>query len=328
MSLKIQTVIPVIFFVFVASYLLTELSLPLGDRWLREDHIRRANFVYQTLYFTNPFNSLINKRVNITKALLGYWQSDERDKNILGTSVNNINTPATIPPQIRQPPVNILLYHHIQMNPNQKDNYGDKLFVNPGDFKTQINYLASQNYRTLSLDDFATFHLESHALTEKTLVLTFDDGYEDFFTNAFPILKQHHMKAVCFLITDFIGQPTYLTWNEINQMFQSGLITFESHTVDHILLSTLSNKNILVELVKSKKILELHFQQPINWIAYPYGQYDDRIKQLVNEAGYQGAVDATSDLTGFPANRFAVPRINIYGNDTFQDFLSKLTNTY
>ncbi|MBU2222001.1 MAG: polysaccharide deacetylase family protein, partial [Candidatus Omnitrophica bacterium] len=149
-----------------------------------------------------------------------------------------------------------------------------------------------------------------------TLAITFDDGYWDNYTYAFPVLKKYNLPATIFLITDEIGNKVglgdKLNWEDVILMQDSGLINFGSHTLSHHVLTEIRSEDELrKEILSSKKILEERLGRPINTFCYPKGFFNQRVKELVKEAGYKAAV-ATSPGRNFPGDDvFALKRIRI-----------------
>lgn len=124
----------------------------------------------------------------------------------------------------------------------------------------------------------------------KPVILTFDDGYVDNYKNAYPILEKYNLKGTIFLISDFIGTyPNYMTWAQVDEMQQSGLIDFESHTLSHPELDKIPADEVWHQLDSSKKALEWRLGKPINFIAYPCGSYDEELERMTKEAGYRAA---------------------------------------
>ncbi|MDR0734466.1 MAG: polysaccharide deacetylase family protein, partial [Elusimicrobiota bacterium] len=118
-------------------------------------------------------------------------------------------------------------------------------------------------------------------LTPRSVMLTFDDGWLDNYTCAFPLLKKHNIKANIFLTAGLVGQNNMLAWSQIEEMRQSGLAEFASHGLTHKRLRALSDDDCLSELIQSKKILEQKLGRKILSFAYPYGSCDKRVRALV-----------------------------------------------
>ena len=176
----------------------------------------------------------------------------------------------------------ILMYHHI-------DNKAGGLYVDPTTFASQMDYLIGKGYTTTSLPEIASL-LSSGQVPSKIVALTFDDGYRDFYINAYPILRQRNLKATVFLITQLMEGNDYLTWEETRELAGNPLITIGDHTLDHKILSSLPVDQIKNEITASKGIIESQINKTVNTFAYPYGGYNQTAINDLSEAGFVAAV--------------------------------------
>ena len=216
--------------------------------------------------------------------------------------------------------VPILNYHYIQIPPSQKDNLIVNLSVTPENFRTQMLYLVNNKIQTLTMQDLLDA-LQSKKTLSKSVILTFDDGYQDFYTNAYPILKEYDLKATVFMITSKIGQPGYLTSAQIQELDQSGLVTIGSHTVNHFSLKNQTKQKESYELEQSKLVLEKKVGHKVVFFAYPNGIFDQQSEQLVEQIGYKAAVSTVDGATHSYANRFILTRKRIGGRANLDDFI-------
>ncbi len=218
--------------------------------------------------------------------------------------------------------VPILMYHYIGNNPNPKDTARNTLSVTPDKFEAQMKYLSDNGYTPISLDTlYAIFNKQASPPT-KPIVLTFDDGYIDFYFNAFPILRRFDFHVVSFIPTGLIGTSYYMNWNQIKEIQSSGLVTFEGHTVTHANLPSLSSTKILQELKDGKNVLQSQTGYPVNFIAYPYGTSDSRVIQAAIKAGFVGGLGTWYGKTSVPS--LNMPRIRITGQMDLKTFISRL----
>jgi len=223
----------------------------------------------------------------------------------------------------------VLMYHMINEHlPNSKKR--NKWRVLPKDFEKQMAWLAKNGWHSYTISEM----IEAKTLPSKSFCLTFDDGYEDNFTYAFPILKKYGFKATIYLVPHY----TYNYWEnfeekkfdkllnikQICKMKESGLIEFGSHTLNHKNLITISEKEAQNEINISKKEVESIIDSKCKAFAYPYGKYDKRIIKIVKDAGYN---NATVVKRGFfdATNLFEIKRIGILGTESFFDFYLKIT---
>ncbi len=184
--------------------------------------------------------------------------------------------------------VPILTYHYIRDYNYQKDPAGNTLSVSHAVFDQQMNYLVSHGYTPITLDTMYAIFNHQAPRPAKPIVLTFDDGYIDFYANAYPILKKYNFHAVSFIVTDFVGRPAYLSWSNIKEMQASGLISFEAHTTTHAYLPTLNYQAALSELKNSKDTLQAQTGTIVNFIAYPYGASNWNVQKAASRAGFVG----------------------------------------
>lgn len=230
-------------------------------------------------------------------------------------------SPLPIPAQWgKQVRVPILLYHYIGKNPNPADKARDNLSVDPELFDKQLNYLSQNGFTPISLDALYSAIKGGGQLPGKPVILTFDDGYMDFYYNAFPILKRYNFVSTVFIPTALMDQGYYLTWGQISEMSSSGLVSFQSHSVNHINLNALNIDKLKYQLIESKNILQSKTGKPVNFIAYPYGFSNEIVWEAVKKAGYQGALGTWYGTITSEGTLFDMPRVKIPGGVSVEDF--------
>ena len=202
--------------------------------------------------------------------------------------------------------VPILLYHRV--GPET-----DALTVSVQRFQEDMEFLSQAGYNPLSLAEVKQHMLTATPLPDKPLLITFDDGYLDNYTNAFPILQQYGMKASFYIITGFVGQPERMTAAQIREMAAAGM-DFGSHTVSHRPLAELTLAEASNELQNSKQALEQIMGQLVAFAAYPCGSYNQDVLDIAKAAGYVGGFSTRYGLAGF-ANHLAIRRIPIFHSD-------------
>ncbi|SHK45493.1 Peptidoglycan/xylan/chitin deacetylase, PgdA/CDA1 family [Selenomonas ruminantium] len=220
--------------------------------------------------------------------------------------------------------VPVLNYHQI----NDRDE--NALTVHTDQFEAQMKYLVDNGYHVITPQEMIDAWDNDTPLPEKPVIITFDDGYADNYRNAFPILQKYQLKGTIFLISDYVSTyPNYLTWTQINEMQDSGLIDFESHTLSHEQLDSTSPEETWNQLAGSKKALEWHLGKEIKFLAYPCGSYDNELQQLVKKAGYQGAFTVNYGLADKGENHYILDRVPIFGctNHTLLRFKLRLQYT-
>jgi peptidoglycan/xylan/chitin deacetylase (PgdA/CDA1 family) len=160
---------------------------------------------------------------------------------------------------------------------------------------------------------------------EKSLVITFDDGWADNYTNMFPILKEYDLTATIFVITGSVGQKNYMRWNQLREMSEAG-ISIQSHTVSHKPLAQLSKAEIGYELEISKKTIEDHLGTQVNFLSLPHGVFNDKVMKMAQEAGYQAICTSEPRFSHEYKNLPVMKRINVSDQlpiDKFKKILEK-----
>jgi len=177
--------------------------------------------------------------------------------------------------------VPVICYHSIDKDPSGKS----PIIVSKEKFREHLQTIKDAGYTTLTMAELDDYLFKDKPIPEKSVVLTFDDGYIDNYTNAFPILKEFKMNATIFIISTYLDGGTYLSPNQVKEMSDYG-IDIESHTVTHRRLSELSYDEQLKELKNSKDSIEKITGKPIISIAYPEGKFNEDTKKATIEAGY------------------------------------------
>jgi peptidoglycan/xylan/chitin deacetylase (PgdA/CDA1 family) len=214
----------------------------------------------------------------------------------------------------------ILMYHYVRPDPGPDDPIGRNLSVSPETFDAQMSHLAHNGFTTMTMGDLADVRAGRKPLPPKPVVLTLDDGYRDFYTHAWPVLQKYGIKATSFIITDWVDQPHYVTWQMIDEMAASGLIEFGSHTRDHKELPRLRDDHAGDEIVESKKTLEAHLGQAVRSFCYPAGKFTPQDAELVSRAGYEIAVTTEPGFAKADDSSVLLPKVRINGSTTLPRF--------
>lgn len=210
--------------------------------------------------------------------------------------------------------VPILMYHSIGYN---------KIFftVKPEEFERQMDWLNKKGYKVISLSELADKIGRREEFPAKTIVITFDDSFEDIYFNAFPILKKYGFSATVFTVTDFIGKEQrnestgimFKTLNrgQIKEMHNSGLIDFEPHTCSHRELPGISLQDARSDIFNSRKIIEDTLGKKCFSFAYPRGKYNRAIVDLLKGLGFKVAVTVNPGRARRGGNLLELPRQSI-----------------
>jgi peptidoglycan/xylan/chitin deacetylase (PgdA/CDA1 family) len=199
--------------------------------------------------------------------------------------------------------VPILAYHQIS---EEADVYS----VDPQEFEEQMRYLVENGYQAVSLQELFDSYAGRITLPAKPVVITFDDGYVDNYTAALPIMERYGMRATVFIIINVVGQPDYLSWQQIEEM-SNRHTEIGSHTMNHVALSEITPTERLLEITASKALLEQRLGKPVEFLAYPYGKFDVATEDSLRQAGYRGACSGVAGLNFSDDNPYTLKRINV-----------------
>lgn len=253
-----------------------------------------------------------------------YYETEIIEENIFGEYV----APETEPPQTeapkREPDVTVpetdqdfpeydptvptgngyapiaLMYHLVLDEPFTEL---ESLFVRPAELEGHIQALIEKDYAFIFADEYAYSD-------RKTVIMSFDDGYIDNYTEMFPIIKKYNVKVTVFMVAGYIGGGGYLNADMIKEMSDSGLVSFQSHTLNHAGLPSLSPDSQRYEFSRSNDIIESITGREVKAICYPSGRYNDGVLAVASEYydfGYT-TVSRTS-TAGYPA--LELPRLRV-----------------
>lgn len=236
----------------------------------------------------------------------------------------------------------VLMYHMLSPHlPYKRYKDGQKvknyLRVEPEMFDAQISWLKSQGFRFFKMQDVLR-----DDLPERAVFLTFDDGFEDNYSYAFPILQKHQVPATIYLVGNRFDQgwstdratgvvsaelndQPMLTHRQVAEMVESGLVEFGAHTMDHVRLNELTEEEARAQIEQSRLRVQQDYGVSCESFAYPFGYYDEQSVQLVEELGFHNACtteEGTDDNR--QQQRFRLQRLMVSGNDTMRKFRRKI----
>jgi peptidoglycan/xylan/chitin deacetylase (PgdA/CDA1 family) len=216
------------------------------------------------------------------------------------------------------------MYHYIRINPVATDTIGFGLSVTPADFSQQMAYLANHGYQSLTVSEVAILVHDHHPLPAHPIVITFDDGYDDLYTNAYPILKQYGLHGEAYIISGKVSSPGYATWSMLRDMIASGVMTVGSHTVDHPHLTTLTSEAVMAELTNSKQQLESELGVKVDDFCYPFGDVNTQVAAEVARAGYRTGTTTAMGWWQPGDNLTTLPRLRVAGGESLASFIARL----
>lgn len=207
-----------------------------------------------------------------------------------------------------------LLYHHVS------DAFVNNITMTPYHFREQLQFLHENGYRGISLDVALDCLRRRHPPPPRRLLITFDDGYEDVYTTAFPILQQFDFSAVVYPIVEAVGHwnewnrrapyvANHLTWDQIDELSRHGF-GFGCHTLAHHSLLRFGAKRVRHELQTAQAILADRLGQPITTLSYPYGDHNAQTQAIAAEF-FELAFAVDTGEWNWQANPFAIRRLKI-----------------
>lgn len=226
----------------------------------------------------------------------------------------------------------ILTYHSI-------DASGSVISTSPKNFGAQMKFLSENDFNVVSLKSLGKHFFENKPLPPKTVVLTFDDGFENFYTTAFPVLSEYNFTATVFLITDYCGRfndwtgnlPTLkpnklMNWNEIKELSRNN-IEFAAHSRTHPDLTRISSEEAAREIRESKLKIEERLGIEVADFAYPYGKYNLPVKQITQRY-FKTACSTNLGKAETGDDVFSLKRIDAYYLSNERIFRWILSNNF
>ena len=192
-------------------------------------------------------------------------------------------------------------------------------------FDEQMAYLKDNGYITITPEELYEGIEGNLVLPERPVMITFDDGYIDNYTNAMPVLKKYGMRATVFVVPGFTSvQPNYLTWEQLKEMEKNGF-SVQSHTLNHRALEELPDDEIRAELLNSKLLIEKNLGHAVNFLAYPTGTYNLHIAGIAKDVGYKAAFTIRYGNVDKGSNIYALERIPIFQTEnTMKNFFERI----
>lgn len=209
--------------------------------------------------------------------------------------------------------VPIWYYHHIRNYNNPADPTGQALSVTPEKFREQLRWMFENNYVTVTPEQLLQLfngHLQL-PVGKKPAMITFDDGYDNMLTEAFPILKEFNFSGLFFVCPGLWGKPGYLTSEQIKFMDKNGM-TFGGHTMTHVDLKASDTTTQLREIKGSKDELEILLGHSIISMAYPYGMFNKQVEKIARQVGYTISMSTLPGFTNRHEDWLALTRVRMY----------------
>jgi peptidoglycan/xylan/chitin deacetylase (PgdA/CDA1 family) len=221
--------------------------------------------------------------------------------------------------------VPVLVYHHLA--PRARG----RLVLAASTFEQQMRYLKARGYRTVSVDDLIAHTRLSRQLPGRSVVLTFDDGYQSFLRHVYPVLKELGFTATLFVYTDYVGGGrNALSWADLRELAAEGF-DIQAHSKSHADLRRgpgespeQYDKRMQAELGHPNALLRQHLGRPSDVLAYPYGYWDDSLLEHVRRHGYVAAFTVRRQANPAFAVPLRISRSQIYAEMSLEEFARAL----
>jgi peptidoglycan/xylan/chitin deacetylase (PgdA/CDA1 family) len=226
----------------------------------------------------------------------------------------------------------VLLYHSIS---EAASSDVARFTITPKVFDGHMRHLAEEGYSSMTVTQLLpVLEGRSDLLPERPVLVTFDDGFRDFLTNALPVMQRHGIVSTLYATTGFMGDgeapgsnrsgDEMLSWRELAEVARQG-VEVGGHTHSHPMLDTLPHAAARDEIVRCKELIEQHTEAAVASFAYPHGYSSAWIRGVVAEAGYTSACAVKNAMSHTGDDRFAIARLMLEATHTRDDFLSMLS---
>jgi peptidoglycan/xylan/chitin deacetylase (PgdA/CDA1 family) len=221
--------------------------------------------------------------------------------------------------------VPVLTYHRFSKDKSSG------MIVSEARFEAQMNFLKNNGYNVITVNQFLDFLDFKARIPEKSVVLTFDDGWRSFYDIAYPIVKKHRFPATLFIYPDFIGAKSALSWKQLKELAENNT-AIHCQSLTHRDLTTLKKKesfeeyfkSLNREILESKQVIEKRLKTQCTCFAYPYGASNKLVIALVKKHGYRGAFTVRRGGNPFFIDNFMINRTIVDGNDDLEKFKKSL----
>jgi len=213
----------------------------------------------------------------------------------------------------------VLMYHYIRWNPDPRDRAGFALSVTPAAFHEQMDYLARNHFNVIPLSRAVAAIRTESSLPPRPIVLTFDDGYADFFTSAVPEMRRYGFTGTDYVIPNRVGRGSFMTWSQVIASDRLGF-TIGAHTMNHVALAAVPTWRALAEMSQSKRALEQMVGHPVIEFAYPYGSFNGYMAGQARAMGFESAASTMPGRWHQPGELWWLHRQRVSGWTSLASF--------
>ena len=249
---------------------------------------------------------LIYIRINNSEEIKPVVETPKSEVKKLPEEIKKKLSRATSSATFRVP---ILMYHYVEYVQDKKDTIRQALNINPYVFEQQVKTLSDAGYTFMTAKELGEVLDGKNQMPKNPILLTFDDGHWDFYTDVLPILKKYNAKATSYIITGFIGGSDFMNQEQIRGIIDSGLVDVGAHTVHHVSLKKQPLLRVQTEVADSKAMLENTFHIRVVSFAYPNGAFDMQAVQVLKDSGFSTAVSTVPGVDQNQNNRFFLYRL-------------------
>jgi peptidoglycan/xylan/chitin deacetylase (PgdA/CDA1 family) len=227
----------------------------------------------------------------------------------------------------------VLMYHRVVETAPTASKYN--IYITRKNLEKQFQFLKARGFESITFEDLMT-----KRIPPKPVILTFDDGYEDSYTQLFSLLREYQMKAVVYILgnrkhrNNFWdipqGEPeaALLKDNQVREMSESGLVEFGAHSLNHARLTLLKPEEAQKEIEASKRSIEKLLEKPVFSFAYPYGLFNEEIKKMTREAGDSFGIAVKGLPTRFGEDLMEIRRVHMFPDTSIFDLWKKTSGFY
>jgi len=271
--------------------------------------------------FSAPKKSFHTRPLSYPISLFESSHAQRVNASVVSEALVETSTPITQPDFCITVPV--LTYHHIQPTSVALERNQASLTVDNQIFDSQMAYLSERKYQSITTDQLLHALIAHTPLPEKSVVITFDDGYEDNYTYAYPTLKKYGLIGIFAVPTGLLGTHAntnyYFSWDQLKEMVDSGVITAVNHTQSHYPVGMGDTAKTSLEIQNSQDQLREHFGSQTTTFVYPYGYYQPWVFPLLVRNGILGAFTTREGMIHCQSSILALPRTRV-GNTALSNY--------
>ncbi len=244
-----------------------------------------------------------------------FWQRFTHFRYVLETNKTEVQK---LPPEIEKKlksaspsaiRIPILMYHYVEFVRDKRDTIRQSLDIIPPVFEAQVKTLQDNGYTFITAKDLSDILDEKKEAPQKPILLTFDDGHWDLYTDVLPILQKYHIRATAYIAPGLLNGSDFLTTNQLGKVATSGAIEIGAHTVHHLWLKGRPLATVKKEVQDSKTMLEAIIKRPVVSFAYPFGAFDNQTIAAVQDAEFLTAVSTAPGIEESKTNRYFLYRL-------------------